>query len=76
MSGDVLALPPVPPPAPAGHPLRDRVIAALFAIAIAGPGLALIGTWSRTMTRFENRPMAPWPAPALAREFAPAFDRA
>ena len=28
------------------------------------------------MTRFENRPMAPWPAPALSREFAPAFERA
>src|SRR5260221_13545212 len=28
------------------------------------------------MTRFENRPMAPWPALALTREFAPAFDRA
>jgi alginate O-acetyltransferase complex protein AlgJ len=76
MTTDTLALPPVPPPAPGDHPLRDRIIAGLFAIAIAGPGLALIGTWSRTMTRFENRPMAPWPAPALTREFAPAFDRA
>jgi len=73
---DSLALPPVPLPAPGDHPLRDRIIAALFAIAIAWPGLALIGTWSRTMTRFENRPMAQWPALALTREFAPAFDRA
>lgn len=76
MTTDALALPTVPPPAPGGHPLRDRIIAALFAIAIAWPGFALIGTWSRTMTRFENRPMAPWPALALTREFAPAFDRA
>ncbi len=28
------------------------------------------------VTRFENRPMAPWPKPALSREFPPAFDRA
>jgi hypothetical protein len=76
MKIDTLALPPVPPPAPGDHPLRDRIIAILFVIAIAWPGLALIGTWSRTMTRFENRPMAPWPGLALAREFAPAFDRA
>ena len=73
---DALALPPVPPPAPADHPLRDRIIVTLFAIAVAWPGLALIGTWSRTMTRFENRPMAPWPELPLTREFAPAFDRA
>ncbi len=66
----------VPPPAPADHPLRDRVIATLFFIAIAWPGLALVATWSRTMTRFENRPMAPWPELALSREFAPAFDLA
>jgi hypothetical protein len=40
---DALALPPVPPPAPADHPLRDRIIVTLFAIAVAWPGLALIG---------------------------------
>jgi hypothetical protein len=73
---DALALPPVPPPAPADHPLRDRIIATLFAIAITWPGLALIFTWSDTMTRFEKRPMAPWPAFELTRGFAPAFDLA
>ncbi len=62
---DALSLPPVPPPAPDDHPLRDRMIAALFAIAIAWPAVALVFTWSRTLTRFENRPMAPWPAPAF-----------
>lgn len=76
MTADQLALPPVPPQAPAAHPLRDRVVAALFVLALALPGLALVSTWSRTTTRFENRPMAPWPAPAFSREFAPAFDRA
>ena len=52
---------------------RDRCSPSRIALAAA---LALIFTWSRTLTRFENRPMAPWPAPALAREFPAAFDRA
>jgi len=71
-----LSLPAVPPPAPAGHPARDCVLAMLFAIAIAWPGIAMFWSGSRTLTRFENRPLAPWPKPALAREFPPAFDRA
>lgn len=73
---DPLSLPPVPPPAPADHRQRDRVVALLFAIAIVWPAVALVFTWSRTLTRFENRPMAPWPALRLSREFPPAFDRA
>ena len=73
---DSLALPTVPPPAADGHPRRDRALAWLFAIAIAWPAIALFWTWSHTLTRFENRPMAPWPAPSLSREFPPAFDRA
>jgi len=71
-----LDLPPVPPPAPAGHPWRDRFVALGFVLALALPGLALVGTWSRTLTEFENRPMAPWPALAFSRAFPPAFDRA
>ena len=70
------ALPPVPPPAPAGHPLRDRILAIVFAIAIAGPAVAVTWTWSRTLTRFENRPMAAWPEPALSREFPTQFEKA
>ena len=77
---DPLALPPVPPPAPATHPWRDRIVAALFALAVALPGLALVATWSRTTTRFENRPTAPWPAWSTAatkpRDFTAAFERA
>lgn len=76
MPSDALALPPVPPPATDDHRLRDRAVALLFAVAIAWPAVALFSTWSRTVTRFENRPMAPWPKPAFSREFAPAFDRA
>ncbi|MFO1304205.1 MAG: hypothetical protein U1F54_10760 [Burkholderiales bacterium] len=66
----------LPLPAPADHAMRDRIVAALFAIAIAWPGIALVFTWDRALTRFENRPTAPWPAPALDRKFPPAFDRA
>src|SRR4051812_13760277 len=60
----------------AHHAARDRIVALLFAIAIGWPAFALIWTGSRTLTRFENRPMAPWPPLAATREFAPAFDRA
>ena len=56
--------------------IRDRIVALLFAVGIAWPGLALIFTWDRALTSFENRPAAAWPTPALTREFAPAFDRA
>jgi hypothetical protein len=73
---DPLSLPPVPPPAPAAHPLRDRVVAALFALALVVPLAALAFTWSRTTTLFEKRPMAPWPAFALATTFPPAFESA
>jgi alginate O-acetyltransferase complex protein AlgJ len=62
--------------APEDHPLRDRIVALLFVIGIACPAFALLWTWSRTLTVFENRAMAPWPKLSLSREFAPAFDRA
>jgi len=73
---DPLSLPPVPEPAPATHPRRDRIVATLFALALAVPLVMLAMTWSRTMTRFEKRPMAPWPAFELATSFPPAFERA
>jgi alginate O-acetyltransferase complex protein AlgJ len=73
---DPLSLPPVPPPAAAVHPRRDRVLATLFALALALPLVALCFTWSRTMTLFEKRAMAPWPAVELATSFPPAFEQA
>ncbi len=73
---DSLALPPVPPPAPATHPRRDSVVAALAALALALPLAAVSFTWSRTMTRFEKRAMEPWPPFVLTTDFAPAFERA
>lgn len=66
----------VPAPAPQAHPLRDRIVALMFAIGIAWPAFALISTWSDERTLFENRPMAPWPRLSLSRELAPAFERA
>jgi len=73
---DPLALPAVPPPAPASHPHRDRIVAVLFVLAVALPGLALVNTWSKAITTFENRAMAPWPAFARTRAFTHAFELA
>ena len=72
---DPLALPPVPPPAPAQHRWRDRLLVALFVLAVALPGLALVLTAADTTTRFENRPAAPWPS-SLGRGFTVEFERA
>lgn len=72
---DPLSLPPVPPPAPERHRWRDRLLVALFVLAVALPGLALLVTASRTTTRFENRPAAPWPS-GPGRGFTVAFERA
>jgi alginate O-acetyltransferase complex protein AlgJ len=76
MRTDPLALPPVPPPAPALHPMRDRVVAILFALALAVPLAALTLTWSRTTTQFEKRAMAPWPEIAITPSFPQAFESA
>ncbi|MEO8346643.1 MAG: hypothetical protein ABI607_13210 [Betaproteobacteria bacterium] len=73
---DLLLLPAVPPAALATHPLRDRIVAILFVLALTVPLAALTTTWSRTTTLFEKRPMAPWPAVTLSTEFPPAFERA
>ena len=73
---DNLALPSVPPPARDKHPLRDRVVAIVFAVLIGLPGIALLSTWSRTTTRFENRPMAAWPSLPPGRTFPAQFDSA
>ena len=73
---DPLSLPPVPSKAAATFPKRDRIVAALFAFALAVPLAALTFTWSRTMTLFEKRAMEPWPALELATSFPPAFEGA
>jgi len=79
----------VPPPAPAGHPRRDRVLAALFVAFIALPGLLLpalgaLGVGGPLMARLrpqptlelENRRAAPWPALAATPAFTTELERA
>ncbi|MEO8754905.1 MAG: hypothetical protein ABI624_19750 [Casimicrobiaceae bacterium] len=76
---DALHLPPVPPPAAATHPWRDRAVALFFVVAIAMPGLALIATASLTTTRYENRAANAWPSltdEMPLREYAAAFENA
>ena len=59
---DPLALPPVPPPAAADHPRRDRVLVLLFALALVLPLAGAFAKRDLARTAFENRPTAPWPA--------------
>ena len=63
------------PSAPRGdHPWRDRVVARCSPSRSRGQRWRSSSTWSRTLTRFENRPMAPWPAlAAVDATFAPAL---
>ena len=58
---DPLALPPIPPPAPATHPLRDAIVATLFGAALALTGFAALKTPAQTTLEFENRSIAAWP---------------
>ncbi|HVO90031.1 MAG TPA: hypothetical protein VMV45_15935, partial [Casimicrobiaceae bacterium] len=75
-AGDPVSLPPVPPPAPDSHPLRDRVLVAAFVAALALPGLLTIKNASRTMTAFENRPTAAWPDSSAGAAFQGRFEQA
>jgi hypothetical protein len=74
---DAPALPPVPPPAPATHPRRDRAVAIGFALALALPGLSLVKTAGRETLAFELRNPAPWPSlipgPGMPAQFERAF---
>lgn len=62
-------------PDSAATPWRDRLLVSVFLLALTLPGLALISTWSRSTTTFENRSTATWPALG-APGFASAFERA
>ena len=77
---DPLALPPVPPPARADHPWRDRAVIVLFSFVLA---LAFAGTIVKrklTVTSYENRVAAEWPplpaSYADARAWPARFDAA
>ena len=71
---DPLALPPVPPPAPATHRWRDAILATGFCIALACGGLGALRKPAEL--EFEFRALAPWPAFSFARSFPGAFERA
>jgi len=58
---DPLALPPVPAPAPADHLWRDRIVVALFTLALALPLVGAIVNRDVATTVFEQRRTAPWP---------------
>lgn len=88
-SGDPLALPPVPPPAPGAHPRRDRALAVMFVTLIALPGLLLpalerLGVGGPLMAKLqsqptlemENRVAAPWPGLVATTRFPAQFERA
>jgi hypothetical protein len=73
---DPLAVPPVPGPAPATHPLRDVALAIAFIVSLTATGLAAFKTPARPTLEFENRSLTPWPAFAWNVEFAAGFERA
>jgi alginate O-acetyltransferase complex protein AlgJ len=73
---DALALPSVPPPAPATHRWRDRAIAIAFVAALVLPGLGLVKNASRTTLKFDHRLAAPWPVPSFSRAFTRQFESA
>jgi len=78
-AADPLALPAVPPPAPAAHPRRDALVAVAFVLALAVAG---VGAWSgrdRSELAYEQRRAAPWPSWREAggvRAATAAFERA
>ena len=71
---DPLALPRVPPPAPEGHPRRDRVLALLFVFAL--PLIALVNPLGGFSAVWENRNPAPWPQLAPLKDFPARFEQA
>lgn len=77
---DPLALPSVPPEAAADHRWRDGAVALLFGLALAAPLMGAVLHRHRTLTQFENRAAATWPAPpvdaASRRAWPAAFEAA
>jgi alginate O-acetyltransferase complex protein AlgJ len=73
---DPLRLPPVPPPAPATHPLRDFLLALVFIVSLALTGLAALKTPAQPALEFENRMITPWPSPKWNAAFTTSFERA
>jgi hypothetical protein len=73
-AADPLALPAVPPPAPATHPRRDRVLVVLFVLALAG--YALVDPLFGHRADVENRDPAAWPGWPPGKDWFARFDAA
>ena len=73
---DSLTLPPIPAPAAAVHPARDRILAILFCVAIAATGVAALKPRAQTTLELENRPIAAWPSLTLSHSFIAGFEAA
>jgi hypothetical protein len=73
---DPLALPRVPPPASSRHPARDALMAIMFFATIAAMGAGAFRPRAQATLDNENRALAPWPKPALARAFPVDFEHA
>lgn len=71
---DPLALPPVPPPAPATHRWRDAALVTGFCTVLALGGLRVLRPPAEL--EFEFRALAPWPEWALTRVLTGEFERA
>jgi hypothetical protein len=71
---DRLALPAVPPPAPARHPRRDRALVLLFVLALVA--YALIDPLFGRRLDVENRSPAAWPGWRPTRDWFARFDAA
>jgi alginate O-acetyltransferase complex protein AlgJ len=73
---DTVTLPPVPPPAPALHPLRDFVLASAFVASLVLTGLAALKPPAQPALEFENRLVTPWPSLEVNAAFTTDFERA
>jgi hypothetical protein len=73
-SDDPLALPAVPPPAPATHPLRDRIVVVLFVLALFA--YAIVDPLFGRKLDVENRLPAAWPGWQPSRDWFARFDAA
>ena len=71
---DPLALPAVPPPAPADHPRRDAWLVGLFVLVLLL--LATVDPLKGRAAHVENRALAPWPTPGVGADTFARFDAA
>jgi len=71
---DPLALPAVPPPAPATHRRRDIALIALFALSLAA--FAAIDPLRGKALHVENRAPTAWPRPPFGTDIFARFDAA